>query len=70
MNSFYRGWIVANAWSEGVGLGTTFVIGSSLAPILANLTSVTSIVGGSLLAIAMGVALEGLLVGFAQEKYC
>jgi hypothetical protein len=68
MNSFYQRWIVANAWSECVGLGTTLVIGAVLAPLFAGRASVTGIIAAAVAAIATGVALEGVLVGFAQER--
>jgi hypothetical protein len=68
MSSLYRRWIVANGWSEGLGLGTTFVIGGVLAPLFAGLASVTGIVAAAIAAIVMGVALEGVLVGMAQER--
>jgi hypothetical protein len=68
MNLFYRRWVVANAWSEGLGLGTTFVLGGLLAPLFAGLASATGIVAAAVTAIVMGVALEGVLVGVAQDR--
>jgi hypothetical protein len=34
-HALYRRWIVANGWSEALGLGTTFLVGRAAAPWLA-----------------------------------
>ncbi len=65
--SLYRRWIWANAWSELVGLGGTFVLGYLLfsRPEDANPAVV---VGGAAFAVVAGAALEGGLVGYAQAR--
>jgi len=63
---FYRRWIVANGWSEAVGLGSTFVLGRVAAPVFEGLSGVGPILLTAALAIVLGVLLEGWLVGAAQ----
>ena len=65
---FYLAWIVANAVSEAVGLGTTFAIGFTLAPIIERLSGVASTLLAVLLAVVLGTLLEGVVVGAAQES--
>jgi hypothetical protein len=67
-HNLYGSWVLANGWSEAVGLGGTFIIGMFLAPIFAEKSNVAVTLMGALTAIALGVLLEGLLVGFAQER--
>ena len=66
-HAFYRRWIVANGWSEALGLGTTFLVGRAAAPWLA-----ASRPGGMLLsgvaAVVLGTLLEGTVVGAAQAR--
>jgi hypothetical protein len=64
---FYIAWIGANALAEGVGLGTTLVIGWRLAPSLDQLSGVASTLTAALLAVVLGTFLEGIVVGVAQE---
>ncbi len=64
---FYRRWIIANGWSEGVGLGTTLTLGWLAAPVIDSAQSATIIVAGALLAVVLGTLLEGVVVGLAQE---
>lgn len=64
--AFYREWIAANGLGEAVGLGTTFVLGRALAPILAAESSARSVIAGALGAVAAGVVLEGVVVGWSQ----
>lgn len=64
----YRRWIIANGWAEAAGLGTTFTIGRSVAPLLDGQAGVASILGGALLAVILGAILEGVVVGVAQER--
>lgn len=66
--AFYRSWIVANGLAEAGGLGTTFVLGQAVAPIMEQMRGVTAILGGALAAVALGTLLEGVLVGMAQER--
>jgi hypothetical protein len=65
---FYLEWIAANALAEGAGLGTTFVVGQTLAPAMARMSTVLSTLGTAAAAIVMGVLLEGLMVGAAQAR--
>jgi hypothetical protein len=65
---FYRRWIVANGWSEAAGLGTTFLIGQALAPRIELLSGVSAVLGAAAVAVALGLLLEGVLVGAAQER--
>jgi hypothetical protein len=65
---FYRRWIFANGWAEAVGLGTTFALGRLMAPSLERVTGALAILGTALIAITLGTLLEGILVGFAQER--
>lgn len=64
---FYRRWIVANFWAEGVGLGTTLVLAWTAAPSVDEVTSTFVIIVGALGAVALGTLLEGIVVGVAQE---
>lgn len=65
---FYRRWIVANGWAEALGLGTTFVLGRLAAPWLEASSGVAPVVLTAVLAVVLGVALEGWLVGTAQAS--
>lgn len=65
--TFYRDWIVANAVAEAAGLGTTFVLGYAAAPALKD-TTAAGIILTAALALVLGVFLEGVLVGYAQER--
>ena len=64
--AFYREWIAANGLAEAAGLGTTFVLGRALAPILAAGSSARGVIAGALGAVAAGVVLEGVVVGCSQ----
>jgi hypothetical protein len=66
--AFYLRWIVANGLAEAGGLGTTFVLGHALASVLNRVTGIAAILGGALAAVAVGMLLEGVLVGVAQER--
>lgn len=66
--AFYRRWIVANGAAEAVGLGTTLVLGTLAAPLMGQTTDVAAVVGGALVAIVLGTLLEGVVVGWAQER--
>jgi hypothetical protein len=66
--SFYRRWIFANSWSEGVGLSATLLLGLLAKPYLeAQPNPLTSLLS-AVLAVILGTALEGALVGFAQGR--
>ena len=64
---FYRRWILANGWSEAVGLGTTFALGSLLGPHLDRIAGLVAALLAALVAVLFGTLLEGVLVGVAQE---
>jgi hypothetical protein len=64
----YRRWILANSWSEALGLGTTFVLAGVLVPHLDQLDSVAAALLGVSGAVLHGILLEGVLVGFAQAR--
>jgi hypothetical protein len=64
---FYRRWIIANGWSEAIGLGTTFLIGRSLAPMLGS-PGPGMVLLGAAAAVVLGMVLEGVVVGAAQEQ--
>lgn len=64
----YRQWILANAWAEAAGLGTTFVLGLLAVPVLDQVAGALEIVLAALLAVLLGTLLEGVLVGAAQER--
>jgi hypothetical protein len=66
VRGLYRQWILANGVSEAAGLGTTFVLGTMLAPTLARASSAVEILGGAALAVVLGTFLEGVVVGMAQ----
>lgn len=65
---WYGRWILANGWAEAAGLGTTLLVGSLAGPVLETRPSVKAVLAGALLAIVLGVLLEGVLVGAAQER--
>jgi hypothetical protein len=67
-SAFYKWWILANGWAEAAGLGTTFVLGRESAPWISETTGKAAILGGALLAVALGALLEGVLIGAAQES--
>ena len=62
----YRRWVIANAWSEAVGLGTTFALGWTLAPAFDPAPSPGAAVGVAAAAVVVGTLLEGVVVGAAQ----
>lgn len=68
MRSLYRRWIVANGWSELLGLGGTFILAFALAGRLTAVESPAGILLGATLAIAFGTLLEGVLIGVAQGR--
>jgi hypothetical protein len=65
---FYRRWILANGWAESAGLGTTFVVGRALAPLLGSASGVPSVLTTAFAAVVLGTVLEGALVGVSQER--
>jgi hypothetical protein len=66
-SAFYRRWIWANAWSELLGLGSTFALGLLLFPQLES-ASIAVTLAGALFAVVGGAMLEGGVVGWAQAR--
>ena len=64
--TLYRRWVLANGWSEGIGLGATGVLGWWVMRLTGEPSSVVAVLGTALLAVTSGVLFEGLLVGSAQ----
>jgi hypothetical protein len=67
-STFYPRWIIANGWSEGVGLSATLLLGLGVAARLEGQLGVVTILAGAMLAVVLGTLLEGILVGFAQGR--
>jgi hypothetical protein len=65
--TLYRRWIVANGWSEAVGLGTTFLVGRAAAPWLAD-SGPAGVLLSAVAAVVLGTLLEGTVVGAAQAR--
>jgi hypothetical protein len=66
-HAFYRRWIVANGWSEALGLGTTLLVGRAAAPWLAASRPAGELLSG-VAAVVLGTLLEGTVVGAAQAR--
>jgi hypothetical protein len=64
----YRRWIVANAWAEAAGLGTTLLVGRAVAPLLDRVSSVAAVLIGAMTAVLLGTLLEGTLLGAVQAR--
>lgn len=64
----YGRWIVANGWAEALGLGTTLVLGQAAVPLLDRTTGIAVTLVGAVAAVALGVVLEGMLVGAIQAR--
>ena len=65
-HTFLKNWVAANGVAESIGLGTTFVLGMLAAPWLEGDHGVVGILGLALVAVALGMFLEGVVVGWAQ----
>ena len=65
-DGLYGRWVLANALSEGLGLGLTLFLGGLAAQWLQARPGPVTIFGGAMGAVVLGVALEGVLVGRAQ----
>jgi hypothetical protein len=65
-DSFYRRWIAANSWSEGLGLGATLLLALLAAPLLEERPGTLTVLAGAAIAVTLGTLLEGVLVGVAQ----
>jgi hypothetical protein len=64
----YRRWIIANGWSEGAGLSSTFLLAFLVLHGLETRPGPGAIILGAVLAVLLGTLLEGVLVGFAQGR--
>ena len=64
--TFIGQWVAANGLAEALGLGTTFVLGGAAAGLTSADQGAAAVLGAALLAIALGVVLEGVFVGLAQ----
>jgi hypothetical protein len=64
--SFYAQWVVANGLAESAGLGTTFLLGATAAPFLVGRPTPTAVLAAAVLAVVLGMILEGVVVGLAQ----
>ena len=64
--TFYGQWVVANGLAEAAGLGTTFVLGVGAASFLEADQGVAGILTAAILAVLLGIFLEGVVVGVAQ----
>jgi hypothetical protein len=67
VRTFYGAWIGANAFAEAVGLGTTLVLAWRVGPALDRLSGLASTLIAVFLAVLLGMVLEGVIVGAAQE---
>lgn len=65
---FYRRWILANAWAEGLGLGTTLLLGVLAGRLLETRPDPAAVLLGALAAVLLGTTLEGVVVGIAQGR--
>lgn len=65
---FYGRWVLANGWSEAVGLGTTFGLGTLIGPQLDRIAGLAAALIAAVVAVLLGTLLEGVLVGYAQES--
>jgi hypothetical protein len=66
-HAFYRRWIVANGWSEALGLGTTFLVGRAAAPWLADSRPAGVLLSG-VAAVVLRTLLEGTVVGAPRRR--
>lgn len=66
--AFYGRWVLANGWSEAVGLGTTFGLGTLVGPQLDRIAGLAAALLAALVAVVFGALLEGVVVGYAQES--
>jgi len=64
----YRRWVLANGWSECVGLSAIGVLGWWVMRLTGEPSSVVAILGTALLAVTGGMLFEGILVGSAQAR--
>jgi hypothetical protein len=67
-SDLYGRWIVANGWSELVGLGATGLLGWWVVGAAGEPSSPLAVVGMALLAVVGGTVFEGVLVGLAQAQ--
>lgn len=66
-SGLYRRWVLANGWSECVGLGGTGLLGWWVMRV-GEPSSIVAVLGVALLAVLGGTVFEGFLVGYAQAR--
>lgn len=66
--NFYIRWVLANGWAEAVGLGSTFMLGTQLSQGESDITEPAGVIILAVVAILLGIVLEGIIVGFAQGR--
>lgn len=68
MKRWYLQWILANGWSEMLGLGGTGLSVWLLGLLLGKSSSILAILSTALGVVLVGATLEGALVGYAQAR--
>lgn len=68
ISGLYRRWVLANGWSECIGLGATGLLGWWVMRVTGEPSSIVAVLGTALLAVLGGMVFEGLLVGYAQAR--
>lgn len=66
--SLFRRWILANIWSEALGLAAIYYIGNFVASGLFRVNQVVPALVGVTVGLILGTLLEGILVGVAQAR--
>lgn len=67
-SGLYRRWVLANGWSEGLGLGATGLLGWWVMRVTGEPSSIIAVLGTALLVVLGGTLFEGFLVGYAQAR--
>ena len=65
-NQFYFRWILANALAESFGLGATLLLGQGANGAIGDTPGAFTIVSAAVVAVLLGIVLEGVVVGWAQ----
>lgn len=65
-NQFYFRWILANALAESIGLGATLLLGQGANSTIGDAPGAFTIVSAAVVAVLLGIVLEGVVVGCAQ----
>jgi hypothetical protein len=66
--AFYRRWVLANGWSELLGLGTTALLGWLATRFLTESPAPGLVLLGAAVMVAKGTLIEGVVVGVAQGR--